>query len=233
MFDCVVMSAGRLARKSPLFDAAKHGDEDAAYRLVLSLCAGHPGPKRLASYGKPILVPVISASSRNRLPIAMCRFLAGRSGVEIDDGFRLHSERSRKEQKAVERLLNRGAFSGDVREGRKYVLVDDFITMGGTVNELRLHIEAGGGVPVAGFFMGSSLYSVPLLQTEKMSALIRERFDPAELSAALAHVGLYGGDVSKLTNSECRYILKFRTLDEFRHVLFTAWGARRKRNVTS
>jgi orotate phosphoribosyltransferase len=52
----------------------------------------------------------------------------------------------------MERLALRPEFEGDVHTGKRYVLVDDVTSLGGTLAELGNYIQSNGGI-VAGIFV--------------------------------------------------------------------------------
>jgi hypothetical protein len=52
---------------------------------------------------------------------------------------------SRTNTGAPHRMLNRSTFDGLVTPGQDYLLVDDNVTLGGTLSDLRSYIESKGG----------------------------------------------------------------------------------------
>jgi hypothetical protein len=111
---------------------------------------------------------------------------------------------------AMERLALRPEFDGDVLAGKRYVLVDDVTSLGGTLAELGHYIQAKGGI-VEGIFVlvnaGRSKSFSPDKQTLK---LLEGRYSN-EL------IEIFGIQVNALTNNEARYLVGFRSADEIRN----------------
>lgn len=57
------------------------------------------------------------------------------------------------------RLATPALFGGDVAAGQNYLIVDDFVGQGGTIANIKGHIEAQGGVAV----MATALRGRPYL----------------------------------------------------------------------
>jgi predicted amidophosphoribosyltransferase len=100
---------------------------------------------------QPLLVPVIpeEAGRRNAIPMQFAVRLADALGLEIEaDIVRVDTAR-RTELSGDARLMCRAEFEGPVRVGRAIVIVDDVVTQGGTVADLRGFLEAGGAEAIA------------------------------------------------------------------------------------
>ncbi len=149
----------------PDFKAAKAGDSAAAKRLVDALVK----PERLKAlaerYPNAIVVPVaeLEPTGKNQIPWALGSALA-KAGLPMSDKIVSRSTVSRRLMSAVDRLLGRKVFDGEVVRGKDYILVDDVVTQGGTLDELRTHIVNNGGNVVAvtslGFSAGSNIIAV-------------------------------------------------------------------------
>jgi hypothetical protein len=135
--------------------AKTEGDEEAALRIVrramreevlegiLEDCA--------ADGERPPLVvaPALTlAERRNALAIAYGTELAFEMGWEYSDRIFQVRTISRDLRKTWFRLKNQPQFCGFVEAGRRYVLTDDVLTMGGTMASLRGFIENQGGVVI-------------------------------------------------------------------------------------
>jgi orotate phosphoribosyltransferase len=115
----------------------------------------------------------------------------------------------------MERLALRPEFDGDVQSGKRYVLVDDVTSLGGTLAELGHYIQSKGGI-VEGIFVlvnaGRSKSFSPDKQTLK---ILEERYSN-EL------IEIFGIKASALTANEARCLVGFRSVDEIRNRLTKA-----------
>ncbi|GHU05073.1 hypothetical protein FACS1894205_4380 [Alphaproteobacteria bacterium] len=110
-----------------------------------------------------------------------------------------------------------------MEKGRTYILVDDVITQGGSINQLKHYIESRGGKVVAVVVMGSSktkdVDSLQLAMTKEMRIDLESKFGVKELEAFAKDYKLYGGDYRYLTESEARYLKTFKSLEHARKKL--------------
>ena len=79
----------------------------------------------------------------------------------------------------MERLNNRARFDGPVRKGAEYVLVDDVMTMGGTLAELAHYIQSGGGAVAAVVVLVNAARSGRLMRAARLAAMLEMRHGDA------------------------------------------------------
>lgn len=116
---------------------------------------------------------------------------------------------------AMERLALRPEFDGDVQQGRRYVLVDDVTSLGGTLAELANYIQSKGGM-VHGVFVLVNAGRSKLFSPDKQTLKILEARYGHEL------INIFGIAAHALTANEARYLVGFRTVDEIRNRLAKA-----------
>ncbi|NCD22070.1 MAG: DEAD/DEAH box helicase, partial [Spartobacteria bacterium] len=189
----------------PDYDAAKAGNLDAARRLVADLVK----PERLKELAErfpgAVVVPVeeVEAKGVNRIPYALAEAIAGHGLSMLGAPIYQTSTFKRKDLDAVARLKARKVFEGEVAAGRKYVLVDDILTQGGTVHELRTHIVNNGGEVVAvsslAFSAGSNIIAI---QQDTIDSIV-SRFG-RERTEQLLRDHNVTGTLEALTESEGR-----------------------------
>ncbi|MES2488537.1 MAG: PLxRFG domain-containing protein [Pseudomonadota bacterium] len=137
------------AQKHADYVAAKAGDPAAAYRVAHDLL----DDKKLEELSKalgdssPTVVPVqsVEATGRNMLPRAYAELLGQKLGLPVDENIMQSVRAFHTNANAYERIASQPAFDGDVKKGGNYLIVDDTQTIGGTLANLRGHIEANGG----------------------------------------------------------------------------------------
>lgn len=152
--DVVVHTSVARRDSHPGYFAAKSGDADAALTLAGDLLA----PEAVAvlqavlAGRAALLLPVIAdeALGFNAIPDAMAQILARRLDLSVVAGEIVQTNKvGHTRAPAFQRLVTPATFDGDVRRGATYVLVDDHVGLGGTLANLRGHVEAGGGQVVA------------------------------------------------------------------------------------
>jgi len=119
---------------------------------------------------------------------------------------------SRTGANKVQRLFARAEFDGPVVARRNYVLVDDAVTQGSTLAELRSYIEGRGGRVVGATTLMGAPDSHMLAPRGATLDALRTKFPNLE-PWWKDHAG-YALDA--LTESEARALLGFRTFDAIR-----------------
>lgn len=205
------------ADKHPNYKAAKSGDADAAMDLVDDLVTDEVIERIRVMIGdrKPALVPVMAeeASGHNAIPAAYAVKIAHELGLEVY-GDIVQSVRAKRTGTGADyRLANHSAFDGPVEAGKDYLVVDDTMTMGGTLAGLRGHIEANGGNVVGATTLTGFQKEGQLALTEKMRQdLWRKHGEP--LDEYLHQEFGYG--IDSLTQGEAGHFRKAVSLDAIR-----------------
>jgi len=139
------------------YQAAKSGDHEAALNLVDRLLTQKTVSQIKAVIGedRPVLLPVLAVENagNNKIPLAMAEVLADRLGLDVELGIVQREKVGRTGAGSDHRLAFNPTFAGDVQPGQKYLLLDDTLTMGGTVASLRGYVENRGGKVVAASVM--------------------------------------------------------------------------------
>lgn len=137
----------------PDFDAAnKGGNIDAALRVVrdctdrayIALMKIQLNVLRQQGHKDPILVVPYKEGSRNMLAHAGAARLAKELGLEIDTNIIQTGTESRKSMGRLERLFKPATFSGASQAGRLYIIVDDVMSSGSTLADMRGHLKSHG-----------------------------------------------------------------------------------------
>ena len=98
------------------------------------------------------LLPVIAdeATGFNAIPDAMAQVLGRFLDLPVIAGEIVQTNKvGHTRAPAFQRLVTPAMFDGDVQAGAAYILVDDHIGLGGTLANLRGHVEARGGLVIA------------------------------------------------------------------------------------
>ena len=146
----IVHSEVVLRDHHPSYAAAKSGDDEAALALVEDLlsAAATASLRELLAGRAAILLPIsaIETTGFNAIPDAMAQVLAVELGLPVSFGEIVQNNRvGHTRAPAFNRLVTPAAFEGPVAVGQDYVLIDDHVGLGGTLANLRGHIESHGG----------------------------------------------------------------------------------------
>jgi hypothetical protein len=116
-------------------------------------------------------------------------------------------------------LARQARFEGTIVRGDEYVMVDDFVGMGGTLANLRGHIETNGGKVVAAVALTGKPYSAKLCLEQRTLGELRAKHG-TELEnwwqARFAHA------FDALTESEARYLARSPDADTIRNRIVAA-----------
>lgn len=201
----------------PAYVKAKAGDWQSALTLVsdVALTGIYANRNKFASDCVFVAPFAREASGDNAIPQVLAEVCAMVFGASADQTIVQVTKVYHTGADAMERLALRPEFDGDVQSGKRYVLVDDVTSLGGTLAELGNYIQSKGGI-VEGIFVlvnaGRSKSFSPDKQTFK---LLEERY-------ANELIEIFGIKANALTANEARYLVGFRSVDEIRNRLTKA-----------
>lgn len=160
-------------------------------------------PRAIVSY-----VHAEEATGRNKIPAAYAVMIEKITGLHAETRIVQAVRAHHTGANAVERMTRRAAFDGPVRRGAEYILVDDHVTQGGTLNELRKYIQSRGGKVVAVTTLTASQFSDTLPISRDAVLGLYTKFGN-NLDEELQKAGIANG-VAELTQSQARELLKLR-----------------------
>ena len=189
-----------------LHNRAKHGDVHAAGEII-SKCVKPERIQELArKYPDAKVVPVLNEDTEegNQIPLAFAGCFED-YGLEVDTEIIQTKKAGHTDADQFRRLTSRPQFGGEVEPGKKYILVDDHITNGGTINDLRKFIESKGGEVVAVSTLSASKGGTFIAIQKKTVDAVYEKHGKG-IDDLLRKAGI-SYDVASLTDREGRYIL--------------------------
>jgi len=199
--------------------AAKAGDTDAAYRLVNSILSGEEQKRKIAElarkYPDAVLVAVHAEEKlgRNKIPLLLMAQISKMTGIEYSSDIVQTNKVGRTGSDSMHRLAYRPKFDGKVQAGRRYILLDDVITVGGTLSELRCFIESKGGKVDCLVTVAAARHGTNFALSNTTRYELESRYGILQLEKFLKEYDLYGGKIGYLTESEGRTILAAGSLD--------------------
>ena len=212
---------------SPLGTAEKHkeyekakqeGSNEASIRLVNDVIDKDKIEelKYIIGDQQPLFVPVqaLEEFGVNKIPAACAYYVATKLGCSACGDIVQTNRPQRTGKGAYYRLSQYPFFNGRVKNNQKYVIIDDTLTMGGTLSSLRGFIEnKGGNVIIAIALTGHPGASV-LNISEKMLTAIRNKHGEELNEWWKSEIGF---GIDKLTQGEAGHIKKAPNVEEIRN----------------
>lgn len=207
-FPSIVNHTGTSAvRREANYDAAKHGNYDAAVSIVSKYLKQDRVDEIRKKYPDAHVVYIHKKDSEggNMIPVAYATKLA-ESGLTIDDGIVMVTDAKHTGASDMMRLFRRSRFEGEVMPGRNYLLVDDFITSGAEMRDLKDYIESRGGHVVCVTTFGHGSYG-----KLKMNSTIEQHQQLRQYGLTDAELRKYG-IASRIENLSYTEASKFLVL---------------------
>jgi len=207
-------------KRHPDYAQAKQGNvQDAApsaKRLAASNVTSHAlNAIKQLPIQDALLVPVhaLEGQGFNRIPAAFAELLAEELGLGIETGLIQVNVVNHTGASGWLRLASPPLFEGDIVQGRRYLLVDDFVSQGGTLANLRGYIIHGGGQVAGAVCLTGRGDSSKLRLDRRTLEALRHKHGPEIEDWWLKSCGY---DFSCLTESEARYLLRVEDADTIR-----------------
>ena len=149
--DVVIHTDVKTRDAHPAYAAAKSGDPDAAFELAFNLLndAAVDYLGDALANTDALLLPVVADETLgfNAIPDAMAQILARDLDLRVvENGEIVQTNKvGHTRAKAFQRLVTPAFFAGHVEPGASYLLVDDHVGLGGTLANLRGHVELNSG----------------------------------------------------------------------------------------
>lgn len=217
-------------QKEPEYLAAKKGDWRAALDLVDRLIAPDLVNQVRSVIGaqRPKIVPVLAAEAagNNKIPLAFAEVLADHLGLQVETGILQREKVHRTDSGADHRLAFNPSFTGSVTVGQPYLVVDDTLTMGGTLASLRGYIENQGGHVLAASVMTAHPGALDLAVKPGMLTAIEQKHGAAMNDFWKETFG-YG--IDQLTQGEAGHLKAAASVDAMRTRIAEARDAGGKR----
>ena len=207
------------------YTAAKSGDREAAARLVVDMVKPETIAEAKQRFGPDVIYAAphaIEASGKNAIPAVLAHYYASTTGAKVDENIVQANRPYHTGAKAMERMISRVAFDGDVVKDGEYVLVDDTATLGGTIAEMAHHIRGNGGRVVGVITLTNASRGRNIAPEKAVTDEIERRYGNEVRE-------LFGVDPKALTAAEAGYLVGFRDADSLRNRAVKAGEERNQR----
>lgn len=209
-------------KQHPAYRAAKSGSADAALALVRDTVSEEQNFRlaQLFAGHAPTLVSAhaFEREGINAIPEVFADVLGQALGWPVDSGVVQVNAVFHTGSDGFSRLARQAVFDGPVQPSREYVLVDDFVGMGGTLANMKGYVESRGWScacrrSLAAVALPGKPHSAKLALTQERLDELRNRHG-TELEnwwlARFAHA------FDALTESEARYLARTADADTVR-----------------
>lgn len=199
-------------KADPDYWTAKGGDGISATRLIRRIAVPlvRLARGRLLAGSIYVAPHAEEAAGDNAIPVVLAGVLARITNGQADTEIVQRNRVFHTGADPMERLNAKADFAGRVEKGRRYILTDDVMTMGGTLAELAHYIQANGGIVAGVLVLVNASRSNRLVADKKLTTKLEERFGDAIRE-------LFRVDPAALTAEEAQYLIGFRTADELRN----------------
>lgn len=219
-----VMSTGHKLRSHPDFAAAKAGDAAAAQRAVMALVKPEKARELAARFPGAILMAAHAeeASGRNAIPRVLANYLGRVTGLRVAVPVVQTNRVGHTGATMDHRMAFRPRFSGPVEAGQSYILLDDVVTSGSSLAELRDYVESHGGHVVAMSALSAARFSSIVAMTPATRLALERMYDVMYLNAFLREYGIHGGNYKAGTETGTEPAVRTGTADAARDRRFAA-----------
>ena len=210
-------------KKEAQYKSAKSGDKQAALELVSKLITSETIAQiNEMINGHPVLiVPVsaIEASGNNQIPLAMATVLSKELDSPVDHNILQANKVNRTDAGIDHRLAYQPLFTGEVKAGQEYLLVDDTLSVGSTIANLRGYIETNGGKVIGAAVMTAHEGALNIaIKPEMIHAITTKHGNDMDIYLNKE----LGYGVDKLTQGEAGHIRKAQDVEQIRNRIFAA-----------
>ncbi len=221
--DVIIHASETSVKKHPSYHNAKTGDAESASILIDDTINSDAVDeiRNLLCGRKPIIVcaHAIEREGVNAIPEVFADKLSQKLGFIVDNGIIQINQVGHTGSDGFGRLARQPVFEGNVIPGQDYLMVDDFVGMGGTLANLRGYIESKGGKVIAATVLTGKQYSAKIALNHDTLQNLRDKHG-RELENWWQE--RFGHAFDSLTQSEARYLLKTENADRIRKKIAAA-----------
>lgn len=201
----------------PEYEAAKGGDEHKAGELVGKLINDDTlnQLKELIGDRKPIIVPILAVETagKNKIPLATADLLAHELNLEVSNDIVQINHVGRTGTGIDHRFAHQPMFSGEVEAGKDYLIIDDTLSVGGTIAAARGYIENRGGKVVGAAVMTAHEGALNISVKSNMLDSIQAKHGDTMNEY---WKGKFGYEIDRLTQGEAGHVKAAKDVDQLR-----------------
>lgn len=221
--DVLIHTSESAVKQHPAYRDAKTGDDEAALQLIEDTFDFNQTHQleRIAGDRRPTLACAHAYENEgvNAIPAVLTDWIAGILHWPADFRIVQVNVVAHTGADGFSRLARQAIFRGPVVPDDVYVIVDDFVGMGGTLTNLRGYIESHGGRVLAATTLTGKPYSAKLRLTDERLNELRSKHGKELEDWWQAR---FGHAFDALTESEARYLARSPDADVIRNRIAAA-----------
>lgn len=215
--DAVIHADIDAVKNHPNYEGAKSGNIKDAVLLAKTFI----DTDKLKKHDSPMVILPITAEEKqgkNAIPLGMAQVISEHTGFPVFKGIVQNNKAGHTGANGWHRIVSPATFEGDVLVDASFLVLDDFIGMGGTLANVRSFL-LNAGAKVAGYeiLTGKQESDILFLRKETLKQL-RAKHGQFEKEFKT----LVGFDYTGLTESEANYLLRAKTVERIRNQITKA-----------
>jgi hypothetical protein len=225
--DVLIHASESAVKQHPAYKAAKAGHGPSATTLVNDTMSEQQN-QRLVDLLRGHTPTLVSAHAYekegiNAIPEAFAVEISKAVGWPHDTKVAQVNVVAHTGADGFSRLARQAEFTGAIQPGCEYVLVDDFVGMGGTLANLKGYVESKGGRVLAAVSLTGKPHSAKLAPLPERLQELRVKHG-TELENWW--IGRFAHAFDALTESEARYLARTEAVDTIRNRIADSQQAR-------
>jgi hypothetical protein len=220
--DVIVQTTIAKLRSNRAYAAAKRGDEEAAFELVRALVK----PQKIAfQFDAVIPVAQFDRGLPNALPLVYAAEITRYFDADLSLGIVQRNIVSHTGAGATTRILGQPVFMGELEVGSRILIVDDVVTYGSTLANLRGWIQKQGATVVGSTTLAAAFGATKLALPESIYSRLVERF-PGHAENLAKELGFTS---RCFTNREARFLCGLKRVEDIEDLVQTAVEMKQRR----
>lgn len=220
--DVIVQTTIAKLRSNRAYAAAKRGDEEAAFELVRGLVK----PQKIAfQFDAVVPVAQFDRGWPNALPLVYATEIARCFNADLSLGIVQRNVVSHTGADAATRILGQPVFMGELEVGSHILIVDDVVTYGSTLANLRGWIQKQGATVVGATTLGAAFGATKLGLPESIYARLVEKF-PGHAENLASELGFTS---RCFTNREARFLCGLKRVEDIEDLVQAAVEMKQRR----
>jgi len=213
--DVVIQTTVHKLRSRPAYEQAKRGAGQAAFEVLQELIK----PEKIP-FVFDTVVPVMQfdRDKPNALPIVYAASIAKHFEAYLETGVRQVNVVSHTFADAQTRILGQPMFMGKIQPGSRVVIVDDVVTYGSTLANLRGWLEKQGANVVGATTLAAGFGGTKLALPDIVRDRLLDRF-PRQAEALANELGF---SAECFTNREARFLAGLKSEHEMQRLIVAA-----------
>ena len=211
----VIQTTVHKLRSRPAYDKAKGGVGEAAFEVVRELIK----PEKIP-FGFDTVVPVMQfdRDKPNALPLVYATALAKHFDAFLETGIHQINVVSHAFADAQTRILGQPMFIGKIQAGSRILIVDDVVTYGSTLANLRGWLEEQGATVIGATTLAAGFGGTKLALPDIVRDRLLDRF-PRQAEALANELGF---SAECFTNREARFLAGLKNEHELQRLIVAA-----------